>query len=80
MSRFPAIPEPGVTPEGMRETVAALKNAVETLANQRGVGRTPRVFVQIDAPKNTESELGDFWVKKDSRELFYFDTTWEAFV
>jgi len=37
--RYPAIPDPGNTPEGVREAVKAMKQSVETLTRQRGLGR-----------------------------------------
>lgn len=80
MSRYASIPEPGETLEAMRDTVRALKQVVEQLANLRGAGHTPRVFYQIDPPSTEDCEEGDFWIRQDTTELLYFnhDSIWVA--
>lgn len=41
--KLPAIPMPGVTPESQRDTLLALKHAVEVLGNLRGNGTAAAV-------------------------------------
>lgn len=59
--------------ESMAQTIRALKDVMELLTNQRGVGHTPKVFHQIAPPKSTDVEEGDFWIVKNTRALLVFD-------
>jgi hypothetical protein len=73
VSEFAAIPEPGATLESVLDAVRALKNNVELLIGQRGNSPSARLFYQIAAPKSSETRIGDFWVRKDTKALLYWD-------
>ncbi len=79
MSEFAAVPDPGVTLESALDTIRVLKSNMELMIGSRGNSPTARLFFQTDKPKTNETKIGDFWVKRDTRTLFYWDgLEWQA--
>jgi hypothetical protein len=78
VSNFASIPDFGTSPEGMSETLRAIKSVVEQLAGQRQgeSSGSPQVFVRPAAPMQGVGGVirdGDLWIDSGTRRVYWWD-------
>lgn len=71
MSKFPSIPDPLATIEGLQATVLALKQVVELMLGQRGDLAVPMVYIQSAIP--SQPERNEFWFHNQTNKLYVYD-------
>jgi len=83
MSKYPTIPEPEATIEGLQNSVRALKQTVEILAGLRqGQSRgAPALYYQAFQPSDTNLLCEcSFWVNPETNELKYWNSAQQLWI
>jgi hypothetical protein len=71
VSKFPSIPDPLATIEGLQATVLAMKQIIEQLLGLRGDTAVPLVYIQAEVP--TQPQRNEFWFHNQTNKLYVYD-------
>ena len=71
--KFPSIPDPGSTSDGMMDAVRAMKQSMQLLIGQTGADHrgAPRMYIQKTIPKS--DHIGDLWINTETNSLSYWN-------